>query len=371
MGGCSSTPETPEAKAAREQSAAIEKMMADAMRQEAEKIKLLLLGAGESGKSTLFKQFQLMYGAPRTKQDLNMYAAAVRNNITVLLKRLFPLVVSLELEDKFAPNERAAYHKILEAISTQKSAAEQVKTDAMVPVTLKEEIKLIFQSKTWESVWAQRDTVNAIDSHKLFIDELDAIAADDYTPTQQHIVNARIRTTCAVKEEYDITGKRFEIYDVGGQRSERKKWLPLFDKVTAIIFVAALSEYDQKLQEDRRMNRMMEALGVFRTIITQDAFLKVPFLLFLNKKDLFELKLPLAKIQDQEEFSDYAGDSYDEGVQYFKQKFSDCFDTPKADWESRLFVHATEATDSRNVSFVWDACKNIIMDQMFNDSNFM
>jgi len=194
-----------------------------------------------------------------------------------------------------------------------------------------------------------------------------SIAAPDYVPTAQHIVNARIRTTFAVKEEYDIDGKRFEIYDVGGQRSERKKWLPLFGEVTAIIFVAALSEYDQKLQEDPRMNRMMEALGLFKTVITQESFKKVPFLLFLNKKDLFEVKLPISKIQDQKEFKDYSGDSYDEGTEYFKQKFVDCFDTPKADWEDRLFVHSTEATDTQNVEFVWDACKNIIMEQMFSD----
>jgi len=368
MGVCSSSPESPEAKAAREQSAAIEKQMEEAQKMEEEKIKILLLGAGESGKSTIFKQFQILYGAPRSNKDLKMFAAAVRNNITVLLKRLIPLVGSLKLEEKFEPNERAAYNKILETISGQKSSpAEQAVADAAIPVNLKEEIQTLFQSKTWESVWADRSTVNAHDGHKLFIDELDVIAAPDYVPTAQHIVNARIRTTYAVKEEYDIGGKRFEIYDVGGQRSERKKWMPLFDKVTAIIFVAALSEYDQKLQEDPRMNRMMEAIGLFKTVITQESFLKTPILLFLNKKDLFEDKLSSSKIQDQIEFKDYSGDSYEEGTQYFEQKFVDCFDTPREDWEERIFVHSTEATDTQNVEFVWDACKNIIMEQMFSD----
>ena len=40
------------------------------------------------------------------------------------------------------------------------------------------------------------------------------------------------------------------MFDVGGQRSERKKWIHCFEDVTAIIFCVAMSEYDQVLHED-------------------------------------------------------------------------------------------------------------------------
>lgn len=39
------------------------------------------------------------------------------------------------------------------------------------------------------------------------------------------------------------------LFDVGGQRSERKKWIHCFEAVTSIIFCVALSEYDQVLLE--------------------------------------------------------------------------------------------------------------------------
>ena len=43
------------------------------------------------------------------------------------------------------------------------------------------------------------------------------------------------------------------MFDVGGQRSERKKWIHCFEGVTAIIFCVALSAYDLVLAEDEEM----------------------------------------------------------------------------------------------------------------------
>ena len=40
------------------------------------------------------------------------------------------------------------------------------------------------------------------------------------------------------------------LFDVGGQRSERKKWIHCFEDVTAIIYCVSLNAYDLTLQED-------------------------------------------------------------------------------------------------------------------------
>lgn len=58
-----------------------------------------------------------------------------------------------------------------------------------------------------------------------------------------------------VVDKYEIEGTTFEMYDVGGQRNERKKWIHCFDNVTAVIYVAALSEYNQGMFEDANTNR--------------------------------------------------------------------------------------------------------------------
>ena len=63
------------------------------------------------------------------------------------------------------------------------------------------------------------------------------------------------------------------MFDVGGQRSERKKWIHCFEGVTAIIFCVALSGYDLVLAEDEEMNRMMESLKLFDSLCNNKWFL--------------------------------------------------------------------------------------------------
>jgi hypothetical protein len=41
------------------------------------------------------------------------------------------------------------------------------------------------------------------------------------------------------------------MFDVGGQRSERKKWIHCFENVNCLLFLVAISGYDQCLVEDK------------------------------------------------------------------------------------------------------------------------
>lgn len=79
--------------------------------------------------------------------------------------------------------------------------------------------------------------------------------------------------------------------DVGGQRSERRKWIHCFDSVTAVMFCVALSEYDQVLREDATQNRMKESLLLFDEVSNSHWFKNTSFILFLNKTDLFKEKI--------------------------------------------------------------------------------
>jgi hypothetical protein len=83
-------------------SSGIDRELDKARQQEELKVKLLLLGAGESGKSTIFKQMRILYGSPRAEDDLRMYGVVVRSNIITAMRKLCDHLRNLGLEEQLA-----------------------------------------------------------------------------------------------------------------------------------------------------------------------------------------------------------------------------------------------------------------------------
>jgi hypothetical protein len=83
-------------------SSGIDRELDRARQQEELKVKLLLLGAGESGKSTIFKQMRILHGSPRTDDDQKMYGVIVRSNVITAMRKICAHLRSLGLEDKLA-----------------------------------------------------------------------------------------------------------------------------------------------------------------------------------------------------------------------------------------------------------------------------
>eukprot|EP00478_Filoreta_tenera_P000352 GABV01000352.1.p3 GENE.GABV01000352.1~~GABV01000352.1.p3 ORF type:complete len:110 (-),score=48.38 GABV01000352.1:361-690(-) len=104
------------------------------------------------------------------------------------------------------------------------------------------------------------------------------------------MLRVRVRTTGIVETEFEIDNRRYKMVDVGGQRNERRKWIHCFENVTSIIFVVAISAYDQVLFEDDQTNRMHEALKLFNEICHSHWFHGTSIILFLNKNDIFQEK---------------------------------------------------------------------------------
>lgn len=113
----------------------------------------------------------------------------------------------------------------------------------------------------------------------------------------QDILLCNERTTGLVVQNFVVNGSGVRIVDMGGQRSERKKWAFCIDNATIIMFVVDLSCYDAVLYEDHSQNAMYEALEVFR-VTTNDWFPDILVVLVFNKVDLFEKKIQRVYIGD-------------------------------------------------------------------------
>jgi len=398
--GCAASSEDGSGAASPAQTAMNEKIndeMQIAQNAEEQKIKLLLLGAGESGKSTIFKQMRIIYGNPRDDENLRMFGVVIRSNCITVTRKLCQVIRMLELEDDLeeepAGEDGMTPFEAFELLVSYliDGTAEQLdeydltgdwvghcataglgpNNDAQMFLHIWKSIKVLWQSQTMtQTVWQKRSLVNIIDGHKDFLDAIDRLASKSFKPNQQDVLLARVKTTQVVMERYTIDGIEFEMYDVGGQRSERRKWIDCFDSVDAVIFVAALSEYDQNLAESKRTNRMVEALELFRSICNNRAFANTAVMLFLNKKDIFEEKLQYSDISAQKPFQDYGGPpkDFNNGVLYFIEKFKDCLINDEI---TDSFIQACTATDTHNMEFVLDSTRTIIMTENLRRSGFL
>lgn len=111
----------------------------------------------------------------------------------------------------------------------------------------------------------------------------------------KQVLRCRVVTTGISETLFTVEGVPFRLVDVGGQRSERKKWvceldmaychqIHCFENVTAVIFCIAINEYDLMLVEDETVNRMHESMQLFDDI-ANDRWLKhISMIVFLNKR---------------------------------------------------------------------------------------
>jgi guanine nucleotide-binding protein subunit alpha len=204
-----------------------------------------------------------------------------------------------------------------------------------------------------------------MDSAPYFFDNVKRIADPEYFPVVDDILRARIKTTGIYETRFEMDKLRIHMYDVGGQRSERKKWIHCFENVTVIIFCVALSEYDQVLLEEKSQNRMAESLVLFDSVINSRWFTRTSVVLFLNKIDIFTEKLPHSPLENY--FPDYeGGNDVQKAAKYIFWRFSQANRA-----NLNIYAHLTQATDTSNIRFVMGAVKETILQNSLKDSGII
>jgi len=201
------------------------------------------------------------------------------------------------------------------------------------------------------------------DGAEYFFDQFNRIAPPKYSPSSDDILRCRRKTTGLISTSFEFQGAKFQIFDVGGQRSERKKWANLYEGSNGILFIACLSEYDQKCYEDDITNRMFETLELFEETINNNYFKDKSVVLFLNKDDVFKKKIATKDLTCT--FPEYDGGcDYDKAVEFIKSKYRSANKHNK----DRLHIHTSCATSKDDVDRVFTIVKKDLVTQLLGKS---
>ncbi|XP_022185821.1 G protein alpha q subunit isoform X1 [Nilaparvata lugens] len=325
----------------------IERQLRRDKRDARRELKLLLLGTGESGKSTFIKQMRIIHGSGYSDEDKRGFIKLVYQNIFMAMQSMIRAMDLLKIQ--------YADSSCIEKAESIRSVDFETVTTFESPYV--EAIKDLWADAGIQECYDRRREYQLTDSAKYYLMEIDRVAAPNYLPTEQDILRVRVPTTGIIEYPFDLEEIRFRMVDVGGQRSERRKWIHCFENVTSIIFLVALSEYDQILFESENENRMEESKALFKTIITYPWFQHSSVILFLNKKDLLEEKIMYSHLVDY--FPEYDGAKQDHiGAREFICKI---YLSTNPDPDRQCYSHFTTATDTENIKLVFCAVKDTIM----------
>ncbi|KAJ6229120.1 guanine nucleotide-binding protein g(o) subunit alpha [Anaeramoeba flamelloides] len=335
-----------EVKKQKEKNQKIEEMMQREQNNLESEIMLLVLGTGDSGKSTFVKQAQLLYKNGFSEKECDRFKKAIRKNLIIHMKLLIRGSYDFGLELKRS-NERRA-RKFLD-IDDRSGLSEKTIIS----------IKKLWKDSTLKEVFEKRVNLQIPDTADYFLDSLERIAEENYSPTNQDIINCRIPTTGINELQFQVSGYPWRIVDVGGQRSERRKWIHHFKHATIVLFVVAISEYDQYLFEDQNINRMFESLELFHNIAKKGTFVKTDFILIFNKMDL--LKKKIKKSTPKICFKDYKGGHHaSEAKKFITRKFLKVGKSKKR----KVYPMYTSATNNLTIQNTFDKIINTVADNL-------
>ncbi|XP_077415852.1 guanine nucleotide-binding protein G(o) subunit alpha-like isoform X2 [Vanacampus margaritifer] len=300
---------TGEGKKAKLRSSKIEQHLSEQARNEKNVVKILMLGAAESGKSTLIKQIKIIHSHGFSKQELISFKPAIMDNLLNSMKFVLRGMGMLRINLASKKNKIHA-RAIL-------SHCECLGDDQEL---------LPFVAHAFCALWADQG----------------------------------VRAAAARGYEFELNDSALYLYDVGVQRSDRRKWLRCFDGIQVLLFVVALSSYDLSLPKDTTVNPLQESCGLFTSICTNAIFKLTSVILFMNKADLFQEKILHSGRHLRFYISTFQGADadVDAAARHITAMFSTCGGDDRL-----IFHHFTTATDTTNVRVVLQVAVEQILEQ--------
>lgn len=325
-------------------------------------VKLLLLGAGESGKSTFLKQMRIIHNINYDVTAQLEFRKIVYQNIIrgmkVLVDAQKKLFIPLSNQENESLGDQLLMFDNVSELSNRTFPQFQTMLSSL------------WADKGIQEAFSRRNEYQITDSVEYFLNNLKRISNPDYVPSLQDILYARKTTKGVVEFLIEIDRVPFLFVDVGGQRTQRQKWFQCFESVTSILFLASSSEFNQVMVEDRRTNRLQESRIIFDTIVNNRIFSNISVILFLNKLDLlkekvavFDISVHFPQFKDSKAVGEYApGFQADPGdLEDVKRFLIYYFLSTRRLSEKPLYHHFTIAVDTNNIRLVFKDVKDIIL----------
>lgn len=323
-------------------------------------VKMLLLGSGESGKSTILKQIKIIHQNGFSERELFDYKPFVFKNICECSQAIVGALRKLNMTEKLETIKDEDLNEIMnyEVPMDENSDSMEFAIGDKIQTLLKEPVVDTLLKE-------HRDDFYLMDSAQYFFENLDRILSKGYVPNVTDVLRTRKQTSGIYDTRFKLEDINIHLFDVGGQRSERKKWIHCFDNVTVIMFCVALSEYDQVLLESPTQNRLVESLDLFESVVNSMWFRRTSVILCLNKIDVFIDKLPRSPLGKY--FPDYVGgNDVNKAVKYILWRFKQLNRA-----HLNLVPYVTQATDTNNIKLAFAVVKETILHNALMDSGIL
>jgi len=239
------------------------------------------------------------------------------------------------------------------------------------------DISRLWGDPAMRCTWEVRRQSHIMDNTPYFLSRVEEVSKAEYRPTFADYVRVRDQTSGIVVKHFvaetEMGVYRFDVTDVGGQRSERRKWMNLFDNISVVVYLMALSAYDQCLYEDNTRNCWDETLQLFAQTSHQKVFALTDWVCFLNKNDIFEAKIARVPFSvyrpDFNELYVNDGGKVKEFVRdQFVYLFNEGYQSKgggRAKRRGNIYFHVTNATQSEEVGAIIERVQvDLIKSQM-------
>jgi GTPase SAR1 family protein len=327
--------------------------------------RVLMLGSGECGKSTLYSQFAQLFGRTYTNEDLNNFTSTIYFNVFRLIGHIDTLLQQKNITlqnvtlQQFITDITTLLLTNNSLIITAKDVYDEAIHDNIQKLLIDPQCGPIIESIVFGLYF---DTVvHSPDGLSQFVKKSNyswKFTPRTYMPSNEDIIHCYRKTTGLNSYRLRHKESLYEFIDPGGQRSERKKWNSVISNNDIVIFVVSLADFARLCYEDDITNRLVEALDVFESYV--DTAKDRPTILVLNKCDILYRYVEqerihtkfLSQLYPQSQIN-WDNASSDDIIDFIRNEFIETFKKKRTDIEN-LKCFECCATNIESVKVIWN-----------------